>query len=1163
MLVVMRRVLSGAVVCLLVSCAWSADKSAAANGAKLNNLGVAYMNQQLMAKAIDQFDLAIKADPNLATAQLNRGIALLNLQKLPEAKEALDGAAAKEPNNPRVWYNLGLLHRSEGKTQEAIDDFTRVTKLDPNDPDAHYFLGTFYTQLQQYDQAIAEFQEALKLNPLHASAEFGLARAYQRSGNTEAAHQHLQIFEHLTRDHVSSAMTLNYGEQGRYSTAQDVISAEPQVGPMIPVTLAEQPIGKTGGAISTESAGGGMCMIDINGDGQYDLVTVSNTPPQPIRLYHNVQGKWNEIQPMESGLQAKGQGVACAVGDFDNDGKADLAVALTDRILLYHNVGGGKFVDVTALAGIQPTGSEPTGLTFIDFDHDGDLDLFVTGWVSKTQGGNEASRPNTLWRNNGNGTFTDWTAETGLGGHGPQGDSSAMLSDINNDRAVDVVVAGHDGVTVYLNPREGKFKPLPLYDASAKLPPPVAVYVFDFNKDGWMDVAVTHDGAPGITLWRNVEGKRFERVPLPEVGATGGRGVTAVDIDNDGWLDLAVLIETKQGSQVRVFRNRGSQGFEDVSAKLGLDKVSLPHAVSLISADTYGHKASDLIVSQLGGDPVVLRNEGANKNHAVKLSFKGLADNKTALGTKVEVFANGLWQKWEVNGGSGTAQGPPEILAGLGSNDHVDIVRMLWPTGVLQDEVDVAVNKPQTFVELDRRGSSCPTLFAWNGEKYEFVADVIGAGVVGHWISPTAKNTPRPDEWIKIEGSQLRPRDGYLSLRFGEPMEEVNFVDQLRLLAVDHPEGTEVYPDERFLNDPPFASGHPVLTSARHPVAGAWDDQGHDVLALLSKRDHQYVRDFTNLQYAGFANRHTLTLDLGAWSPRNPLRLFMTGFIEYFSATSMYSAWQAGLHPESPQVEAQLADGSWKTVIDDMGFPAGLPRTITVDLTGKLPAGTRRIRIVTNLQIYWDQVLVDNGPQQPNAIHTTELPLEKATLDFRGYPQQVDGATPGDLTYRYENASVTGPFSRERGSYTRYGDVTALLTSIDDHFVIFGTGEDIDAEFNTATLPPVPSGWKRDYFFYANGYVKDMDFYEASPFTVADVPFHGMTSYPYPSRQHYPADSASTGYRLDWNDRYESGTTVAPEYRFQYRPRTNDPEPLTPAPLLQTESHNVGARSSQ
>jgi hypothetical protein len=227
-----------------------------------------------------------------------------------------------------------------------------------------------------------------------------------------------------------------------------------------------------------------------------------------------------------------------------------------------------------------------------------------------------------------------------------------------------------------------------------------------------------------------------------------------------------------------------------------------------------------------------------------------------------------------------------------------------------------------------------------------------------------------------------------------------------------------------------------------------------------------------------------------------------------------------------------------------MGFPAGLPRTITVDLTGKMPTGSQKIRITTNLQIYWDQVLVDNGPARENEVRTTELRLAQATLRFRGYPRQVGGEIPGDLTYYYDQASTTGPFSRFRGSYTQYGDVTPLLTSIDNQFVVFGTGEDIDAEFGAAAVPALPQGWKRDYFFYANGFVKDMDFYEAIPFTVADMPFHGMSTYPYPASQTYPDNPRANAYRLNWNDRYESGASNAAGYRFYYGPRTSDREPI-------------------
>jgi len=261
-----------------------------------------------------------------------------------------------------------------------------------------------------------------------------------------------------------------------------------------------------------------------------------------------------------------------------------------------------------------------------------------------------------------------------------------------------------------------------------------------------------------------------------------------------------------------------------------------------------------------------------------------------------------------------------------------------------------------------------------------------------------------------------------------EPMEEVNYIDQLRLLAVDHPEDVEVNPDERFLDDPPFASGRVVASKESRRPLGAWDGEGRDVLEPLSRRDRVFASGFAALPYDGFAKPHALTLDLGAVKPGAPLRLLMTGYVNYFSATSLYAAWQAGVKPISPYVEAELPDGSWRRIAGEAGFPAGLERTIVVDLSGKLPAGTRRIRLMTNLQIYWDQVLIDQS-ENARAL-ASELPLTSATLRFRGYPTQIDGKSPGDLDYDYNRVSLSGPFQRERGSYTRMGDVTALLPEL-------------------------------------------------------------------------------------------------------------------------------------
>ena len=1119
--------------------------------ARLNSIGVALMNQQLTEKAGAELEQAHEADPKSAIPVLNRGIALLYMQKLPEAEAALREATRIAPDDPRAWYNLGLTEMDEANQKGAIEDMRRVLAIDPKDADAHYFVGSLNMSLGDANAAIGEYEAALKLNPKHCSAEFGLARALQRAGRTEEAHEHLKIFQHYTQAKISAPLSVGYGERGHYSTMEEMALPVEGAGAMIPVKFEAKELPEWAGfepkviGTAPRHSEAGACVIDLEGPGSQDLVWVSaEQHANAIHAYRNLHnGSFEPIPESQTGLNASGVGVSCSVGDFDNDGLPDLAVAFTDRVILFRNLGKAKFEDVTAKVGIGQL-NHPAGLTFVDFDHDGDLDLFVTGWADRDKGG-----PSILWRNNGNSTFTEWTGPTGFVGHGNT--TQAMLSDINDDRAVDLVVTSDTGApTIYLNQREGAFKAESLY-TDASLPGTRGVSVFDFDKDGRMDIAVTHAGAPGLTLWRNMDGEKFERVALPlPAGVRGAWGVTPVDVDNDGWIDLAAVLEVGVQTELHVFRNLGPKGFEDVTSALGLDKIKLIRARSVIAADVDGDGAADLIVTQVDFMPVVLRNVGGNRNHSLRIALTGLADNKTAIGTKVEVLAGGMWQKFEVAGASGyLGQGATEITAGLGQATKADVVRLLWPTGVPQDEIDIDATKlPRgelALKELDRRGSSCPTLFAWDGKQYRFVSDVIGAAVVGHWVSPTSTNQNDPDEWIKVDGDMLRARNGLLSLRFGEPMEEVNYIDQLRLVAVDHPAGTEVYPDERFLSERPFASGKTVAVSDARPVAGAWDDKGRDVRGLLSDKDHRYVRDFTNLSYAGFANRHTLTLDVGQWSPERPLRLLLDGYVEYFSASSMYAAWQAGMQPMPPQLDVQMPDESWKRVVSDMGFPAGLPRMIVVDLTGKLPPGARRIRITTNLQIYWDRIRVDNGRDVASDVRQTNVPLAMAHLAFRGYPKQIEGATPGDLTYDYQQISATGPFLWARGVYTRYGDVTPLLRQIDNRYVIFGTGEEIDVEFSAAGLPALPAGWTRDYFFYANGFVKDMDYWEEAPFTVGPMPFQTMSRYPYPSTEHFPQAPGVDRYWLDWNTRYESGNRRQ-RWDFDYEPAREVPEQQAP-----------------
>jgi tetratricopeptide (TPR) repeat protein len=1144
----MTRVIAVLLLLLVAVLLWTAaapEKSSSnpTEAARLNNLGCAYMNQQLFEKALNAFQQASKLDPKLATARLNQAIALLNLQRVDEAKTLLLDVTQRNPKDPHAWYNLGLLYKNSGDPQGGVEAFRSVTQIDSNDPDAWYMLGTVYVQQKQFPQAVDSFQHALKLNPLHASAEFGLSRAYQQSGDIENARKHLKRFQYITQNKLGATMSLAYGEQGQYSRAEESAAvAEP-----VPAAIGVKFVEVTGRAgVATNAAPGaakdlgsfvgpGACFFDYDGDAKIDLFLADSGKEGGIGLFRNLgTGKFEDVT-RKAGLDPTLHAIGCAAGDYDNDGAVDLSFSTATEIHLLHNEKNATFQDVTEAAGIKNSGLS-LGLNFIDYDHDGDLDLYITRFQNPP-----APRPqqaielpsglpfggNAMWRNNGNGSFAEVTKDLEM-----YADPSvaSLGTDYNNDRAVDLVVTDIKGPTVFENPREGKFPSrIPWSSAIPSLPAGIAV--LDFDHDGWMDIGFTHWATPGLTLWRNNHGKAFEQVTLPSTNWVRAWGIAGFDYDDDGWIDLAGVGETKDGNgEIRLFRNLGPQGFKDVTADVGLDKIPLKNPRALITADYDGDGATDLLLTQNHGPAVLLRNEGGNKNHWLRLALKGLADNKSAIGTKVEVFAGANRQKWEITGSSGyLGQNSTEIIVGLGQATQADVVRMLWPTGVLQDEIEVAGNRQQDYVEIDRRGSSCPTLFAWDGKRYELVGDMLGAAVMGHWVGPNERNVARPVEYMRLDRNTLREKDGNLSFRFMEPLEEAVYLDRVGLLAVDHPSGVDVYPNEYFASNPPYPPFKIVFSRDVKPPAGAWDEHGHNALPDLLA--HKYFGDFELLPFAGFTKLHSLELDLGQPYRGGPLWLLMHGEIEYFTATSMYAADQAKLQPIAPYLEAQDANGTWKRVMDDFGFPAGGPRTMTADLTGKLPVGTRRIRISTNLQIYWDNILISHTRQDyPSRV--TPVPLTRADLRFHGFPLKLENQPPGNVKYIYEKASPTGPYTRPAGAYTRFGDVRPLLATRDDRMAVFGSGDEVALDFDPHRLPAVPKGWVRDYFFFANGYEKDMDFYAYEGNSVDPLPFRNMGTYPYPGKS-FPLDQEHLNYLLEYNTRHMSGREAA-GYAFRY-----------------------------
>jgi hypothetical protein len=527
----------------------------------------------------------------------------------------------------------------------------------------------------------------------------------------------------------------------------------------------------------------------------------------------------------------------------------------------------------------------------------------------------------------------------------------------------------------------------------------------------------------------------------------------------------------------------------------------------------------DLVLTNAGGPPTLLRNDGGSARSSLALDAVGKGSNRSGIGAKVEVKAGRLWQKLEVAAGAGyLSGGPTRLYLGLGEHASAETVRVLWPSGVLQDELDVAAGKIAGVEELDRKGSSCPILYAWDGDRFAFITDFLGGAAIGARVSLTAFNHPDTDEYVRVRGDQLRARDGRLELRMVNQLEEVIFVDRARLLAIDHPAPIAIYPNERLLPSPPFPPFEVFAVASERPPASARDDRGEDVRPLLLREDRRWPAGFRLLPFKGYAEEHALVLDPGSIPAAARVVLLADAWIDYADSSSNLAAAQAGIALAPPRLEVVGEDGAWRVALPQMGFPAGLPKTLAVDLTDVIPReGDRRIRIVTSMRIYWDRIrfgVIDAGAP----LRTTPLDAETAEVRFVGYPALVSADGKPPFGYDYAAAAPTAGWKDFDGAFTRYGDVRELLSSVDDRFATLRHGDEIALRFAADALPPLPDGWARDYLVYADGFGKDMDVNSARPDRVGPLPYHAMSSYPPPPGELPPLDAA----RLDWLRSLES-----------------------------------------
>ncbi|MHC4548723.1 MAG: FG-GAP-like repeat-containing protein [Planctomycetota bacterium] len=1006
--------------------------------------------------------------PPEAVAAMQRGIGLLESFRYAEARDAFRQALALAPDwtDAKVNCAIALMNATVDETTgenlgvQALALMREVAAAEPDNPHAQFLVGFLILHTGGEPE---ESLKHLRLVPEpDATVHYWMARAEFDRRDLKAALHHYDRALELDR-HLAAA---NYGRFRCLIMLGNREEADRAR------ELWERSRGAEQANLLTTKA-----YHEIS---KYALAIrhYPGDPPAPRTF------PWRRVAAGDlDGWSLPAPPAAVGIGDVDGDGDLDLYLPGA----LFVNAGGLTFergADFPALAGL-----------FFDYDGDQVQDLFLYG-----------DGPYRLFKGGGDATFREVTAEARL----EQGDRRArfaLAADLDQDGDLDLFVTDDGAADLLLrNNRDGTFTAVEI----GRPGPSRGALAFDFDHDQDPDLLVAAaEGSP--RRFRNDRADGFVDAGLAPQGP--GPGLVAADLDRDGFE------EVRSVSHPVIH--------DDVDLDGVLDEIALPAALSAAAADLDGDGTPELVAIDQEGR-VALSKAQVEAGHWIAFDLRG-REAKTppqwaapvGPGATVEILAGGLWQLRVSRSVSGLRrQHAPWVTFGLGPHPSVDVVRILWPDRVLQAELDVSGDRVKVIREVNRKPSSCPLLFADGPTGSRFVTDFLGSGGLGFFLDRGVYGAPDPDEVVWI--GPLEPRDGddYV-LRVLEPLEEISYLDEATLLAVDHPDGVEVYPNERFAGEPPFPAFRIWEIDRRVLPVRAWNDRGQDVTDEVSAVDRRYAPIELDGRFEGFARPHWLALDfrgrVPALAPAERLVLLLDGWVEYGYSHSNFAAAQAGLALAPPRLEV-LEDGAWKTVVPNTGYPAGLPRTMTLDLTGVITPERARFRLRTNLELYCDRIGlgIDRG-QARSRVH--RLRPRSAHLHERGYPREYspDGAHP--LLYDYGLMDPGYPFKTMTGDYTRFGEVAPLLEQADDCYVIFGKGEELTLRYPVAALPPPGEGRRRTLMLYTVGYCKDMDPYTAFPDTVEPLPFRAMSNYPYGARERYPDDEEHRRYRAEWNTR--------------------------------------------
>jgi len=975
---------------------------------------------------------------------------------------ALLVAQGPRPDQGQLWHhrNLGKAFYENPTTQrQAVDEFRKALGLAPDSIRERINYGLALLRAGDMTAGVAELQKAQKSDPKIPHTWFNLGVALKKEGEMEAALAQFQGMvrlvsgEPVTHYQIGSILKARGDQAAAVKEFETARGINPRLAaPHFQLYGLYRQLNRPEEAAAElrifqdlkKQQDGAAVPEDMEWSYYAEIYDPIDLPAPPLAppVFRS--------ERIAEGFGSGSPGVAALA--LDGGTRPSVIAWSAGRVALFRN--GKTLVADSGLEALRDVVFIAPG----DFDNDGLPDLCVV-----------TSQGAALYRNV-NGKFRKH-ADLASGSF-----RQAVWMDFDHDYDLDLFLIGDESKLLRNNGQAGfsdETKRFPFVAGHA-----LSAVRFDLEPDTpGFDLVVAYQDRPGV-LYRDKLAGAYEAADIAELPA-GATNLVASDFNHDGRTDLAapgLLLLNRDGK----LQHSGSAPSDE-----GLS--------TLADFDSNG-RLSRASIAKDGA--LILEHEATPQyGNWIEVALTGVKNLKTAVGAKVEVKAGTRYAKQ-------TYDGVPLVFH-LGAQKEVETVRITWPNGLIQNELNQPVNKLAAVKEAQRLSGSCPMIFTWNGERFVFITDVLGVAPLGASSGDGQFFPVDHDEYVSIPGEMLKERDGAYDVRVTEELHEVSYLDQIKLQAVDHPAGTDIVTNEKF-KSPPFPEFR-LFGVNRRVYPRAKRGTG---LPEVFRRD-----------LAGVAEMHHLDLDFGNAAASNHAVLILHGWVDWADGSTFLSAVQEHKDLTFPYLQVKDAAGNWKTVVEDMGIPSGKPKTMAVDLSGKFLSSSREVRIVTNLCVYWDEIFLVEDDAPP-AVRLTTAPVLSADLDFRGFSKAtIHPQRKQPEQFDYQTVSGTSMWNPTSGNYTRYGPVENLLNEQDDRMVLMGSGDEVRLRFSARELPPLPAGWKRDFLLLVDGWAKDADANTAFSQTVLPLPFHAMSSYPYPAAERYPQDQVHQNYLREYNTR--------------------------------------------